>query len=263
MDKQEAKLLLQSYRPRGQDASDPALAEALELARRDPELGEWLNRQCELDESISRRLRQATVPADLRQAIVAGQRSQRRVNHPATPWFKSPALAWAAAIVLLFVAAFVFRDDAGAEVTLATYRDAMTANLRSGFDFDRSDPEPAHLRQWLARENNLRGFEIPTGLTRSIGCKVFEFENLKPALICFTLPDQEVVHLFVVDGVAFQGEEFVPDTCATRCNDFNTLAWRGEQQVYLLVGRVDSRRLGELAGLREDQWMANISEQLR
>src|SRR5258706_136048 len=38
MNNQEAKLILQAYRCGGQDASDPLFAEALEQARRDPEL---------------------------------------------------------------------------------------------------------------------------------------------------------------------------------------------------------------------------------
>ena len=42
MDKEQAKFILQSFRPDGADASDADFAEALEFAARDRELGEWL-----------------------------------------------------------------------------------------------------------------------------------------------------------------------------------------------------------------------------
>ena len=41
MNNQEAKLILQAYRPGGRDTFDPLFAEALEQARRDPELQKW------------------------------------------------------------------------------------------------------------------------------------------------------------------------------------------------------------------------------
>ena len=42
MDKEQAKFILQSFRPDGADAADTDFAEALQLAVEDRELGEWL-----------------------------------------------------------------------------------------------------------------------------------------------------------------------------------------------------------------------------
>ena len=42
MDKEQAKFILQSFRPDGADAQDPDFAEALALAAQDRELGDWL-----------------------------------------------------------------------------------------------------------------------------------------------------------------------------------------------------------------------------
>jgi hypothetical protein len=251
MDRIEAKLLLQSYRPGGQDALDPAFAEALALAQKDPELAEWLKDQCELDEAISRRVREAPVPADLRQAILAGQRSHRHQTDRPQVWWKSPALAWAAAIALVFVAAVFFRGGSGSPVALAAYRNAMTAHLRSGFDFDLQDSQPHHIQQWLAQNGRLADVQFPESLDRAIGCKLFQFENMQAALVCFTLPDKEVVHLFVVDGSRFKADDFAFPACSSRCNEYNTVAWRNQRRVYLLAGHIGQPRLREIAGQLE------------
>lgn len=250
MDKQEARLLLQSYRPDGQDASDPAFAEALALAGQDAELGRWLAGECELDKAIGQKLRACPVPPDLRQAVIAGQRSQRRISQPAFVWWRSPSLAWAAAIVLVFVAAYFVRHGSDSSVALAAYREAMTANLRSGFVFDQRDERPEKLTDWLAEHGGLANLSVPAGLrdTASLGCKLFEFDGLKSALICFSLSDQQVVHLFVVDGTRFRPQDFEAAACALRCNDYDTFAWREQGRVFLLAGGVGPERLRELAG---------------
>lgn len=251
MDKQEARLLLQSYRPDGQDASDPAFAEALALASQDAELGRWLESECALDKVIGQRLREFPVPPDLRGAVVTGQRSQRRISKPAHAWWRSPSLAWAAAIVLVFVAAYFVRDGSDSSVALAAYRESMTANLRSGFVFDQRDERPEKLTDWLAEHGGVSGFQVPAGLrdASSLGCKLFEFNGMKSALICFSLSDQQVVHLFVVEGTRFRPQDFEAAACALRCNDYDTFAWREQDRVFLLAGGVGPERLRELAGI--------------
>ncbi|MBI1177072.1 hypothetical protein GC207_06485 [bacterium] len=248
MDKQEAKLLLQSYRPDGRDSADPAFAEALEFAQKDRELSAWFEQERSLDVVISRRLQKSSVPEDLRPSILAGQRSQRRMVRRPVTWWKSPALAWAAGIVLLFVAAYFFRSGSGSHVALAMYRNAMTANLQSSFTFDLQDTQPDHIKQWLDHNLALTGLQFPPELDKTIGCKVFNFGDMKPALICFSLPDQKMVHLFVVDGSRFEAKDFDSSRCTSKCNDYNTLAWRDSKRVFLLAGNVDPVRLNEIAG---------------
>jgi len=256
MDKHEARIILQSYRP-GRDADDPAFAEALAVARQDPELGAWLERECELDAAISERLRQSPVPDDLCQAILAGHRSQRRASHSASTWWRSPALAWAAAMVLLLAAGIYFRDGSKArpveQMSILAYRMAMATNLNTPFVFDVRNDEPEQLREWLAKNGICKNLELPEILRNStaIGCKVFEYEHLKPALICFTLPDEKVVHLFVVEARAFEGSRVGPDPSLCRSDRWNACFWRNEEQVFLLLSGpdVDGGQLASIAGL--------------
>ncbi|HAV65357.1 MAG TPA: hypothetical protein DCY13_23655 [Verrucomicrobiales bacterium] len=242
-------MILESYRPGGQDAQDPAFAEALVLAARDPELGEWFARQSKLDEAISERLRQANVPADLRNAILAGHRSQESIDRPNFTWWKSPALAWAAAIVLLFAAALIFRNGGSSSVALAAYRNAMTDQLNQGVEFDWRHESPAALTEWLANNRDFGALQLPAELSASktIGCRVLEFDSLRPALICFTLPSNDVVHLFVVNGDCFGANEVSGQAKLAQCGQWNTVSWRQEDRVYLLAGLVAGDKLVQLA----------------
>jgi len=252
MNKQEARLLLQCHRPGSRDERDPALREALALLKGDPELASWFERECELDRAIGARLASCPVPSDLRESIVAGQRSQRWAEPVSGPRWRSQGLAWAAAIALLLAAAVIFNDGTDGHVGLAAYRNAMTEKLRSGFVFDVRDSNPLRLQEWLSRQEELDDVLIPAGLNQAIGCKVFQYEHLKSALICFTLPDREIVHLFVVDGSSFRAEDFVPRNCSSFCNNYNTVAWREGERVYLLAGGVEPHRLIQLAGMSPD-----------
>ena len=66
-----AKFLLSAYRSNGADAQDPVFKEALDQARHDPVLANWLREQREFDEIISAKLCSIEPPAGLREAILA------------------------------------------------------------------------------------------------------------------------------------------------------------------------------------------------
>ena len=70
MDKDAAKLLLESYRPR--DADDPIFAEALREVAADPELAAWFKDTQRFDALMSEKLQEMPVPTDLRNHILLG-----------------------------------------------------------------------------------------------------------------------------------------------------------------------------------------------
>ncbi len=69
MDKERAKFILQSFRPDGEDAKDSAFAEALDLAAKDRELGEWLAGERAQDAAFAAMLSDVEIPENLREAI--------------------------------------------------------------------------------------------------------------------------------------------------------------------------------------------------
>jgi hypothetical protein len=77
MDKEQAKFILRSFRPDGADVDDHDFAEALALAVRDRELGEWLADERAMDAAFASALAAVRIPETLREDIIgclAGER---------------------------------------------------------------------------------------------------------------------------------------------------------------------------------------------
>lgn len=77
MDKEQAKFILQSFRPDGADVDNRDFAEALTLAIQDRELGEWLADERAMDAAFANALTAVRIPETLREDILgclAGER---------------------------------------------------------------------------------------------------------------------------------------------------------------------------------------------
>jgi hypothetical protein len=70
MDKERAKFVLQSFRPDGADVGDDDFAEALQLATKDRELGEWLVRERAFDAEFAECLARVELPQGLRESVL-------------------------------------------------------------------------------------------------------------------------------------------------------------------------------------------------
>jgi len=93
MDKETARMLLESYRP--QDHADPMFTDALAEAARDPELGVWFAEQQRFDALMGQKFREVPVPAEVKVRVLADARAAL----PVAPRARWP-LALAAAAVL-------------------------------------------------------------------------------------------------------------------------------------------------------------------
>jgi hypothetical protein len=70
MDKEQARFILQSFRPDGADVDNRDFAEALAMAARDRELGEWLSAERAFDASFAAALSSIELPQSLRDDIL-------------------------------------------------------------------------------------------------------------------------------------------------------------------------------------------------
>jgi hypothetical protein len=62
------------YRSGKDAAADPQMAAALELARRDPELGRWFAQHCAVQAALRAKFQQIAIPADLKARLLAGNK---------------------------------------------------------------------------------------------------------------------------------------------------------------------------------------------
>ena len=78
MNHDEAKQILLLYRPGSNDADDPEVAEALALAKSDPELSRWLAENNARQTALREKLRQIPVLAGLKEQIVSEQAAKSK-----------------------------------------------------------------------------------------------------------------------------------------------------------------------------------------
>jgi hypothetical protein len=236
MNNEEAKLILQGYRPGGQDANNLRFREALEQAQRDPELARWFAYEQALDSRISAKVRTAvSPPARLKAQLLAQQNIVRRV----TRW-RQPAwqLAAAACLALLIIVAAVWLRPRGAS-GFAQYRSEMAEF--AGHKLDRLDlmtRDVAELRRWLAQNNSDADFVLPAGLDGrpSVGCRLLAWKGKKVSLICFELQNHQMAHLIVIDRGALRGGP-TESPVLSRVGEMATASWSRANKTYLLVSK--------------------------
>lgn len=207
MNNENAKFVLQAYRANGADASDPEFRAALEQARQDPELAQWLEKQLAFDRAVGAKLRSIQPPADLRQTILAGAEVAQQTKR--SWWYQPRWVAIAAALILsLSVGTFgLLNTRADAAETFPVF---ATDYVTSGFFLKEHSADLGKLRQWLLERNAPIPSEIPAGFAelRSLGCKTLDYRGKQVSLICFG--EGKEYHLFVAkrsDFPEFAGSE--------------------------------------------------------
>ena len=234
MNNQEAKLILQAYRCGGQDASDPLFAEALEQARRDPELQKWFAEENALDARIQTSLQTAVpVPRELKSNLLA----LGKIIRP-TPWrwFQPMKLAAVAAVLLLLgLGMFLFLPQKPAQV--ASFRETMARySLQQEGHVTYESHDMAKIQQWLQGRGLGTNFELPVALRGGApqGCRVIDWNGRKATMICFMFEGQHM-DLFLMERAD------LPDFPANgapqyaKADGLMTATWSDGGNIYLLT----------------------------
>ncbi|MFQ3168934.1 MAG: hypothetical protein ACI8QI_001490 [Limisphaerales bacterium] len=244
MNKQEAKFILQAYRPGSEDAADPQFAEALEVARQTPELTRWLDEETALDEALGRKLQDTPIPADLKEKILVGRKLIQ-----ATPWWRQRAwLAAAASVALLLGLLVSLQSPAIPGQEFADYRHSMiefAQHRMDGLDY-KSEAIP-DIRQWLASRSAHGGFVAPASLAGLLakGCRLLQWNDQQVALICFST-DAGLVHLYVLDQDEMRGVPSSEQPVVRTLGDWQTTGWSQGGKVYLAASRGNSKLMRNL-----------------
>jgi hypothetical protein len=185
MNNVEAKFILQGYRPNGADASDATFSAALEQAKRDPGLGEWLAREQAFDRAMSAKLSQLPAPSGLRESILAGGRATVP-QEPLRRWWSHPAfLAAASVAVLLGVGAGFWPKPAAANASFAEFAlaDARTGILHHGRHGAKAEALQAALGQPATRLSAQLAVDFAD--LRDSGCRTVQFNGHEVLEVCF------------------------------------------------------------------------------
>jgi anti-sigma factor RsiW len=246
MNREEARLILQSCRPGGQDAADPQFAEALALAKQDAELAAWFADQQKFDAFASRKLKSVAVPSDLKAKILAEAipARQKIVELPAPAWWQNlfrPPVSWAMAamiVILLSLAVFWKRPESAAH--FADYSAQMVSAAVN--DTNHVDVENSDMKQvvaWLGEHHGENKFILPAALNGAnglVGCRVLEWHGQKVSMLCYGLSGAGHVDLFVADAKVFPDAPPVDSPQFASSGGMPTASWSHDGMVYLMVG---------------------------
>ena len=197
MNSQEAKQLLEVYRPGSADEADPRFGEALAQAGRDPELARWFENQRRFDRQMAEGLQTVSAPADLKSTILAGRKIVRPVFWQ--QWRAQAAAA--AAVAALAIVGGVMAMNRPAQ--FPEFRAEMIQQAwgdDAHLDFESSDF--LRIRQWLAGQIADSDFALPEALQNSqlLGCRIVETEGRRVPMVCLADGGKHM-HLFILDGV--------------------------------------------------------------
>lgn len=234
MDNQEAKFILNAYRPGGQDADDPRFAEALEQARRDPVLERWFSESIAFDTSVTKRLCAIEVPVDLRESILAGVKVSRPLRFPFVKWAVAAAL-----ISLAILGSLIWRETRPAHLT-GWQNEALgviSSLVRNESNFNAQSHNGRELVAWLHANRAPGPQALPRKLEKleSLGCKTFSWNGTPVSVICFTRPDGGLIHLVSTTATPATNHVEKMKPTLVRQGNWTTATWREGDRIYMLA----------------------------
>ncbi len=249
MNSYQAKEILTLYRPGTADSDDPDFSDALTQAKRDPQLGRWLEEHCARYESTRAKFRQIAVPAGLKEQII----SERKV-HTTTQVRRKVVLAVAtfAAAVALGVVISTLHLGPREDLTFTGFRNRMAKTVARG-DYPPMDLETndlAAIRRFLAQ--NQRGdYALPKTLEKvpSTGCALLKWQSNPVAMICFNSGQTKDtkrpnLFLFIVAAAQVPGAPDSEKPKYDQLDDLTTATWTRGDKTYIL-GTLEGKRLLE------------------
>jgi hypothetical protein len=254
MNPQEARLILQCRRARGQDDSLPAMAEARQTIENLPDLKKELEEDAAFDALIGEKLRSIVVPSTLRSSILAGARIT-----PQIPWWRRRLTVFSAAALLavgvssLLVKPQLFPSgheiaSSQANTGLTEFREATTKKVNhDGIHFSKASEDFSELKTYLASHSASSPDQVSHALSPlpTHGCEIFQWKGHEVTLVCFETKDAGTVHLFTINASDLPADLSAP--LLASANGWETITWKQNGKIMQLIGQTTPERLKQLA----------------
>lgn len=239
MDREQAKEILRLYRPGIGEQDGPEMTEALEFARRDPELGRWFADYCAVQEAIRAKFRATAVPEGLKEQIISERkaalrsRSQKRVL----------ALALVIVLGLIWLPKLLHSPNTIAEDTsFKGFRQWTTLLVLRYPKMDLETNNIAAIRQVVQKTEGK--YTLPPALetTTPTGCatNVGAWGGTHPvAMICFhsgktSNPSEPDLFLFMTDRTALPDPPQTSSVQFAKVGQLTTASWSDANKTYVL-----------------------------
>ena len=254
MNRDEARKILRAYRATEPDRSDPEFAQALGLAREDPELTRWLEEETSLDSAIAAKLAALPPPADLRGKILTRSAGTDRAAGTLAPWMRRvaviavivglPALVWYGAWRKYEPKRFApWQADALA------FLDRMVAGREK---LDVESAKSQELIAWLRQASAPVPGEIPPSLqhVESVGCKTLLAGQKRVSIICFHVDADHIAHLVTVEKRQLAGPPPEKRPQFVQKRDWMTASWSEQSQSFMLAMKGSEPEMRKLLSMK-------------
>jgi hypothetical protein len=250
----EAKTILLLYRPGTADAEDPQIAEALALAKRDPELARWLEEHSARQKVLLVKFRQITAPAGLEEQIVSELSAFSEKKSRREKMILVSAVAAIAISLFVLAALYIPHGRNGNQAddnTFANYQNQMAYVATSGYAMNFATNDLAQIRAYLAQKAAPSDYTLsaPLEKTAATGCAIENWGKARVSMICFRtgkpLPPNQAgdLWLFVVDRSDVKGAPTTTSPQIARVSQLITASWTQGDKLYLLATAGDEQTL--------------------
>ena len=239
MDSREAKQILAMYRPGDTDSPDPRMAQALQLARKDPQLAVWFGQHCAAHVALPNEPESAQLPPEPKEP-----KPPAEAQHPEYILLNKLALIMIVAAVLLLLGAWLWPYFAPAgKNTLTSYRDRMARSVQRAYPMKIAVTDQAQLREYFRVNGGPVGFPLPKNLEKlpATGGAVFTWHSQPVALLGLDAGGNTNVYVFLIKRSVFEtptpSDRDKPEF--EQIGRLNTATWTVGDTVYLLASPAD------------------------
>ncbi|HWC61395.1 MAG TPA: hypothetical protein VHC44_17005 [Verrucomicrobiae bacterium] len=250
MTNEQAKQILQLYRPGTADATDPAFAEALEACERDAELKQWFSNHCALYAAIRSKLKKIPVPEGLKEQIIA----ERQV-HRTPVWQKAVLTAGAVAVAVMAVMFLNPYFGPSEPHDFAAYRSYMGSVAEKSYGMDTNSSDLDAIRTYLAGKKAIADYVLPEPLqknAKALGCVATTWQGKPVTMVCFQTdrPVTDPTHhsdlwLFISGNTIAKDAPQAGTPKFEKSNDLITANWTVGNRTYVLATRGDPQFLSK------------------
>lgn len=253
MNREQAKVVLLLYRNEA-DAEDPQIAEALALAKNDPELAAWFEEHRARQNAFREKFRDIAAPPGLKEQIISEQKALARSRSRREKLVLATAVA-AIVASLVVIAMFLPRERhitvAAFNHSFTNYQNSMVNAALNGYGMNLATNSLDQIHNYLARNQAPADYVLPAPLQQvaATGCAIQGWDGDKVSMICFrtgkplppNLPGD--LWLFVVDRTSVTN---APDSSSPQFSQIGKIAvaaWTQNGKLYLLGTEGDQQTI--------------------
>jgi len=249
MTNEQAKQILQLFRPGTADATDPEFAEALAACEHDAELKQWFANHCALYSAIRSKFKKISVPEALKEQIIA-ERPAPRTSSWQKMVLAGGAIA-AAAMVLMAVKPYF---KAGEPRDFASYRNYMGGRAEAGYVMEMFSSDLDAIRTFLSGQKAIADYVLPENLkknAKALGCAATTYQGKPVTMVCFatgrpTSPSNPSdLWLIISDETIAKDVPTASTPAFAQSNDLITASWRIGNRTYVLATKGDQQFLAQ------------------